>query len=253
MRKLLLSVLLSATMAFAQSTNGPAGGPQYAPGFFPQSINAGPFVNYFDDLLTSANMTNNAANGSSTGSCATSTTFLDNTSPGNYSAISGTSGAGTGWNCVTSGAIFGLFDPATAPPWVWETRVIVPVLPGTTAGSYQAGLSHTYQNAIPWTTGIGFNLSSTNGVVNDWYCRYSSTQTDSTIAATASSWTRLSIYNDGTNVHWYVNGVEATVCKTATASMPTNSVLAAWQSVAQSATSVTLGIDYVLFQMQVTR
>jgi len=91
-------------------------------------------------------------------------------------------------------------------------------------------------------------------VVNDWYCRYGSTSTDSTVAATVATWTRLTMVNDGTYVHWYVNGTEATGCKTAVGSMPTASQYpAAWSATALSSTSVTMAVDYVDFQRAVAR
>lgn len=254
MKKALLLFSLCAMTALGQSQGGQgvSGGGLKAPGFFPRSIYAGPYTSYFNDFLDSAQMTTQSIGSPSGNSCSTSTTFLDNTSPGNYSAIAGTGGTGTGEACVTAGAIFGMFNASTAPPWTWETRVIIPVLPGTTVGAYQAGLVHT-NTVNPWTTGIGFYLSSANGVANDWYCRYGSTSTDSTIAAVVSTWTRLSLYDDGVNVHWYVNGVEATACKTAIASMPTTALLSSWTSVALSGTSVTMGLDYVTFQMNTVR
>lgn len=254
----LLCAALCAMTAFGQSQGGQGvqGGGLVAPGFFPRTIFAGPYTSYFDDFLTTNGITLQTFGSPTTaGTCATSTTYLDNTSPGNLSAVSGinTAGTGAGVDCVGAGGAFYLFNSATSPPWKWETRVIIPVLPATTAASYQAGMGHTWA-ASPWTTGIGFYLSSANGVANDWYCRYSSTQTDSGIAAVVSTWARLSLYDDGVNVHWYINGVEATACKTAIASMPTNALAASWTSTAgTTTTSVTMGIDYVTFQMNAVR
>lgn len=255
---LLLFAALCAGVALGQGTGrgGVPGGaqPQTAPAFFPRTIIAGPYVNYFDDYLTTANVSSGSAIAGGTGSCATSTTYLDNTSPGNIS-MTGTSGAGgTGFACVETGGAFQLFDAATAPPWVYETRVQFAALPGTTGASYQAGLTHAY-TVSPWVTGIGFYLSSSNANANHWYCEYGSspTLTDSTISAVVSTWTRLSIYDDGTNVHWYVNGVEATACKTAVSSMPTLALYMAYSAVPSGATTVTMGIDYLAFQMQVAR
>lgn len=260
MKKALLFAWLAVSCAaFAQVGDGNVGvpgGAQYSPGFFPRSIFAGPFAQVYDDFLTTNGITVQTFGSPTTaGTCGTSTTYLDNTSPGNLSLVSGinTSAAGAGADCVGAGGAFYLFDAATSPPWTWETRVIVPVLPATTASSYQAGMSHTWA-ASPWTTGIGFYLSSANGVVNDWYCRYSSTQTDTGVPAVVSTWTRLSLYDDGVNVHWFINGVEATACKTPIASMPTNALSASWTSAAgTTSTSVTMGIDYYLVQMQPVR
>jgi hypothetical protein len=233
---------------------GVPGGAQVSPGFFPQSIYAGPYAGYFDDYLTSANVSVGSALSGGTGSCAASTAYLDNTSPGNISITGITTATGSeGWGCLTAGGIYQLFDAATAPSWTYETRVQWAALPGTTAASYQVGMVHTYL-ASPWTTGIGFYLSSANANANHLYCEYSSTLTDSTISAVASKWTRLSIYDDGVNVRWYVNGVEATACTLPIASLPTSALYMAFTAVpTNTSTTITMGIDYLLFHMNAVR
>jgi hypothetical protein len=221
----------------------------------PQFLVASVPVAYRDDFFTTNAITSSSIGSPSGQSCATSTTFLNNNSPGNLSAISGTAGNGTGEACVGAGGAYSIFNAATAStePWSWDTRVIVPVLPETTAGSYQAGMVHTFASS-PWTDGIGFHLSSANGAANDWYCRYGTTSTDSTVAAVASTWTRLQVYSDGWNVHWYINGVEACgLGGVGIGSMPTAVLASAWTSVAGSSTSVTMGIDYEDFKMAVSR
>jgi hypothetical protein len=225
-----------------------------APGFFPQSRSAGPYSVLFDDYYSWAN---NAANniGTPTGaSCAVNTTYTDSNHPGNILLTSGTGGSGSGITCGYQSENASVVAPNNAAlGWTWETAVYVPVLPGTTAGGFQAGLTGG-PNANPWTTGIQFYLSSANGVANDWYCRYGSTSIDSTIAAAAATWTRLTMANDGTYVHWYVNGAEATACKTVVGSMPSGSQYpASWSATALSGSSVTMSVDYVDFQRATAR
>jgi hypothetical protein len=231
--------------------------PQTAPAFYPQSKTAGPNLNYFDDFITGANNATNVINGSGTASgdsCSVNTTYADINHAGQILLTSGTGGTTTGITCGTQSENPSFITPNSATnTWTWETAVYVPVLPGTTVGAYQAGLTNG-PNVNPWTTGIEFYLSSANSVTNDWYCRYSSTSTDSTVAAVAATWTRLTMVNDGTYLHWYINGSEATGCKTAIASMPSTAQYpASWSVVALSSTSVTMAVDYVAVQRVVTR
>ena len=157
----------------------------------------------------------------------------------------------TGENAIIGTGTFFIYTPATAQTWTWETDVFPEILPGTTAGSYQAGLTGT-QAASPWSNGIGFYLSSANANVNDWYIHYGSTSVDC-VTATAA-WTRLTMVNDGANVHFYVNGTQ---CGTgiALASLPATSPMAmAWTSYTSTAsTHMYLDVDYVAFQKTVTR
>lgn len=226
---------------------------QTAPAFYPQTTGAGAYANWFDDFFSAANNSSNNIGSPTGASCSANNTLADANHPGNILLTDGTGGTGTGITCglqSTSGALVGL---NATPTWVWETAVKVPTLPGTTAASYQAGLTGG-PNVNPWTTGIGWYLSSANGTANDWYCRYSSTSTDSTVAAVASTWTRLTMVQDGTYVHWYINGTEATACKTAIASMPSTTMYAAaWAVTALGSTSTTMAVDYVAVQRAVVR
>jgi hypothetical protein len=253
-------LLLLTTAAAAQQT-GAGGVPRSAssgaitaPAFFPQSITAGPYSVLFDDFYSGANNASNSIGAQTGASCAVNTTYTDSNHPGNLLLTAGTGGTGTGITCGYQAQNASVIAANSATQgWTWETAVDVPVLPGTTAGSFQAGLTGT-PNANPWTTGIQFYLSSANGVANDWYCRYGSTSVDSTIAAVAATWTRLTMANDGTYVHWYVNGTESTGCKTVVGNMPAgNQYPASWSATALSGSSVTMSVDYVDFQRAMTR
>jgi hypothetical protein len=265
MRAQLLLFVMMAGTSVAQQTGGggvpgAAGGggatlaantftaAQTAPGFFPQAKTAGPYSVLFDDYYSGANNASNSIGTPTLASCAVNTTYTDINHPGNLLLTAGTGGTGTGITCGYQSENPSVISAnSSSVGWTWETAVYVPVLPGTTAGSFQGGLTNG-PNANPWTTGIQFYLSSANSVVNDWYCRYNSTSTDSTVAAVAATWTRLTMVNDGTYVHWYINGTEATACKTAVGSMPSSPQYpASWSATALSATSVTMAVDYVDF------
>ena len=247
-----------ATTAYAQNpgpitpTTVTASGVVTTPGLWPQSKASGPYAVWFDDFLSTANNSLNQIGGSGA-TCSAANTYADANHPGNILLNTTAQPSGDGVTCglqSTSGAVVGA---NTSAGWMWETEVYVPVLPGTTAGAYQAGLSGT-PNASPWTNGISFYLSSANATANDWYIRYGSTATDCSIAAVAATWTRLTMVNDGTNVHWYVNGTQ---CGTGVAigSMPSNTMYAAnWSAVTLTAsTAVTMAVDYVDFQRAVSR
>jgi hypothetical protein len=207
---------------------------------------------FFDDFYTGANMANDPIGSPTGSSCSPNNTYTDNNHPGNMLLTAGTAGTGTGIVCGLVSEANSITSANTSQGWTWETAVYVPVLPGTTAGAYQAGMAHT-PNASPWTTGIGFYLSSANGVVNDWYCRYNSTSTDSGVAATVA-WTRLTMVNDGTNVHWYIGGTQVCGTGVAIGSMPsTTQYPAVWSATALSATSVTMAYDYINWQRAVSR
>jgi hypothetical protein len=207
---------------------------------------------FFDDFYTGANMASVAIGSPVGSSCSPNNTYTDNNHPGNMLLTAGTGGTGTGILCGLVSEANSVTSANTSLGWTWETAVYVPVLPGTTAAAYQAGLAHT-PNANPWTTGIGFYLSSANGVANDWYCRYNSTSTDSGVAATVA-WTRLTMVNDGTNVHWYIGGTQVCGTGVAIASMPsTTQYPAVWSATALSATSVTMAYDYINWQRAVSR
>jgi hypothetical protein len=207
---------------------------------------------FFDDFYTGANMASDPIGSPTASSCSPNNTYTDNNHPGNMLLTAGTAGTGTGIVCGLVSENNSVTSANTAQGWNWETAVYVPVLPGTTVGAYQAGMAHT-PNANPWTTGIGFYLSSANGVANDWYCRYNSTSTDSGVAATVA-WTRLTMVNDGTNVHWYIGGTQVCGTGVAIGSMPsTTQYPAVWSATALSGTSVTMAYDYINWQRAVSR
>ena len=247
-----------ATTAYAQSpgpitpTTVTASGVVTAPALWPQSKASGPYAIWFDDFFSTANNSLNQIPGGNSGTCSANNTYADANHPGNILLNSFTT-SGDGVTCGLQSASGALVGANTSGGWMWETEVYVPILPGTTAGAYQAGLSGA-PNASPWTNGIGFYLSSANATANDWYIRYGSTATDCSIAAVAATWTRLTMANDGTNVHWYVNGTQ---CGTGVAigSMPSNTMYAAnWSAVTLTAsTAVTMAVDYVDFQRAVSR
>lgn len=236
----------------ANFTTVTTSGAQTAPGFNLQSGAAGPYSTFFDDFYTGANMASDPIGSPTADSCSPSDTYTDNNHPGNMLLTAGTGGTGTGIVCGLVSENPAITSANTSQGWTWETAVYVPVLPGTTTGAYQAGMAHT-PNANPWTTGIGFYLSSANGVVNDWYCRYNSTSTDSGVAATVA-WTRLTMVNDGTNVHWYIGGTQVCGTGVAIASIPSSTQYpAVWSATALSGTSVTMAYDYINWQRAVSR
>ena len=237
-------------------TSASFSGNQTSPGFYLQSGAAGPHTQIFDDFYNLLAVGNTGPIGSASGnSTSTYVPYEDANHPGNILLTSGTGGSGTGEFALYSGSsgsqqiiqLNGTLD------WTWETAVYVPVLPGTTAGSYQAGAVHL-QNVNPWTTGAGFYLSRANGVANDWYCQYGTTYTNSSTLAVASTWTRLTMKNDGTTAHWYINGTEVCGTGTTIASLPSTTQYAgAWAVTALSGTSVTMAVDYLLFQCDTVR
>jgi len=247
-----------ATTAYAQNpgpitpTTVTASGAVTAPGLWPQTKSAGPYATLFDDYFSGANNASNSIGTPSGSSCAVNTTYVDINHPGNLLLTSGTGGTGTGITCGYQNELADVVTVNASLGWTWETAVYIPVLPGTTAGAYQAGLTNG-PNANPWTTGVQFYLSSANSVTNDWYCRYGSTSTDTTVAAVVG-WQRLTVVSDGTNVHWYVNGTQVCGTGTGVASMPSATMYpASWSATALSATSVTMAVDYVDFQRAVSR
>ena len=253
-----------ATTAFVQTATGGGGatlgantftGTQTAPAFNLQAKAAGPYASYFNDFFNAADITSTGI-GSPTGQTCNSTngTFQDQNHPGTIVLLSGTGGSGTGIVCLvgtTASQAPQITTAGSSLPWTWESAVYVPVLPATTSGAYQAGMTNTIA-ASPWTTGIGFYLAAANGVPNDWYCEYGSTYTDSTVAATVA-WTRLTMANDGTLVHWYIGGTEVCGTGVAIASVPSSVQAPAWTSVGGTATAMKFAVDYVNFQRAVTR
>jgi hypothetical protein len=256
---------VSPSLSTTQMLTGPLSAPQVAAGtlsatgaataagFFPQSGAAGPYTVLFDDYYSGANNASNNIGTPAGASCSVNTTYTDVNHPGNILLTSGTGGSGTGITCGYQNESADVITPGGTLGWSWETAVYVPVLPGTTASAYQAGLTHT-PNANPWTTGIEFYLSSANTVTNDWYCGYGSTYTDTTVAAVAGSWTRLTLVSDGTKVHWYVNGTQVCGAGVAVASVPnTAQYPASWSATGLSTTSVTMAVDYVSWERAVSR
>ncbi len=256
---------ISPSVSSTQTLAGPLSAPQVstgtlsasgaatAAGFFPQSVAAGPYTVLFDDYYSGANNASNNIGTPTGASCSVNTTYTDVNHPGNLLLTSGTGGSGTGITCGYQSENADVITPGGSLGWSWETAVYVPVLPGTTAAAYQAGLTHS-PNTNPWTAGIEFYLSSANTVANDWYCGYGTTYTDTTVAAVAGSWTRLSVVSDGTKVHWYVNGSQVCGTGVAVASVPnTAQYPASWSATGLSASSVTMAVDYVAWERAVIR
>jgi hypothetical protein len=223
-----------------------------APGFFPQSGSVGPYSTFFDDFYSGANMASRPVGSSKADTCETNNIYADSNHPGNMLLTAGTAGVGTGIVCGLISKNPSIASANTPLAWTWETAVYVPVPPTTNAGSYQVGMAHT-PNENPWVSGIGFYLSSANSSQSHWYCRYSSTSTDSHVSAVVA-WTRLTMSNDGSLVHWYINGHE--VCGTGVpiASLPSSTQYPAlWSATALSGTSVSLAYDYINWQRLVNR
>ena len=227
--------------------------PVTAPAFFPQSGAAGPQTVWFDDFYSTANNSSNNIGSPVGASCVANNTLADANHPGNILLTTGSGGMGTGVTCglqAASGTLAGL---NAGPAWTWETAVNVPSLPGATAASYQAGLVGT-PNTDPWTTGIGWYLSSVNGAPDHWYCRYGATSTDTQVAAVASAWTRLTMVNDGARVRWYINGAQVCGTGVPVASVPSNKMYAAsWSATSLCTSSSAMAVDYVNFQRAVVR
>jgi hypothetical protein len=226
---------------------------QTAPAFLPPMLSptAGPYVNQFDDFIANTISWNPGAIGSPTGNSA-GTTVTNNTNAhqGVYVLISGTGGTGTGEYSRFGGQYF-ITNPSASQVWQMEWEVL-PTLPGTFSGETQFGMTGTFPPAALDTTGLTFVLSGANGVVNDWYCSISGVQTDTTVAATAA-WTTLDITNDGTFLHFYINGVEATVCKTAIGSGPTSAQEPVATATSLSASPIGAYIDYFTYWSKTAR
>jgi hypothetical protein len=249
---------LDLTASFAAAPQPPVAGPNFgvpitAPAFIPANTTAGPQQYLYDDFYTAVNAATGVI-GTPTGqSCAATNTNGNINHPGQLLLTSGTGGTGTGEACFVGTGGAGDFNLNTAPSWLKESDVFVPVLPGTTAGAYQFGSSNS-TSANPWTVGVGFYLSSANAVANDWYCEISTTYTDSTVPAVAATWTRLTLVSDGTNLHWYINGTQVCGTGTAISGIHANNMPAgAWTVTALSATSVTMAVDYLTSTRAVVR
>lgn len=270
MKKTLLLALLLLPVGLSAQVINPSGNcPSYAPSgsvcsqggqivwLAPVSYpgTSGPTAGWFDDFLakSTTNNTNCGNIGSPSGSSSAS---VDNSvgfnHPGLWSEASGTvSGAGIFCTWSAQRALDGL----NSGPWVIEADVQVPVLPGTTAGSYEVGVSNVI-TSLPWATAstpAAFYLSNANGVANDWYCVGTATAVDSGVAAT-TSYTRLSMLNDGTTLSFWINGVHATACdKAASGLYSGNTYLPSLDITAGSTTSMTINADYLSFWAAPTR
>jgi hypothetical protein len=175
-------------------------------------------------------------------------------------SATGTSGGGT--SALIPGEIG---SPWSTVPWNWETEVMVPTLPATTAGSYQAGLAgNGGADTDSWTAvTASFSLSSRNSKVNDWYCTYRNSagtivSTDSGIAASSGVWARLTLKNDGTHLSWYIGGTQVCGSGIALSSLDSGSsagdYLGAWTVTNETGTTqITMDVDYINFQMAVDR
>lgn len=227
--------------------------PVTAPAFAPQSGAAGPQTVWFDDFYSTANNVSTNIGSPVGAACVADNKLADANHPGNILLITGSGGMGTGITCGLQAAAGTLAGLNKGPAWTWETALNVPALPGDAAASYQAGLVGT-PNTDPWTTGIGWYLSSLNGAPDHWYCRYGSTSTDTQIPATAAAWTRLTMVNDGEQVHWYINGKQVCGNGIPAAGVPSNPMYAAsWSATSLCSSSSTMGVDYVNFQRAVVR
>ena len=225
------------------------------------TVSAGPNGQEFSDLFTTSGLGSGLV-GSCPATCtagtfAVSSAEQDINHPGTVAITSGFSstanGAGEYFIGESSGT-YAALSLNTSPGWTFDTIVYVPVLPATTAASYEVGLYHnpgTLQNS---GGGQGFYLSSANGVQNDWYCSYgANVNTDSGVAATAA-WTHLSMVQNGTNLLWYIKGVQ--VCGTGIpiASVTSITSYTNWKVVAQTeTTAVTMYVDEFVFQRNLTR
>jgi hypothetical protein len=230
-------------------------------GFYPASVAAGPGSYYFNDFLAIGDLLKQTI-GAADGSANCFYAGLESASanhPGVIDVISSATVTGTGVSCaITAQQSAGQMKLAalnTAPGWTWETDVSVTVLPGTHGMSYQAGLSNSL-GVVPWTSGQGFYLSSANANANNWYCSHgtsSLTFVDSGVTVTAQTYYRLSMVQDGTNLHWYINGTQVCGTGLAIASVqPTAGI--EWESVElNTTTSGSMGVDYVTFTRAVTR
>ena len=220
---------------------------QTAASFIPQSKAAGPNSVFFDDFFSTGNLVL-AAIGSQVGAACSTVNALDTNHPGIIEAVSGTGASGTGVACIL-GASRVLVTPYLTS-WTYETAVQPSVLPGTTSGSYQLGLSGTLAGDA-WTSSIGFNLSHANANANHWYCQDGGTYVDTGVVATLA-WSRMTIVNNGTNIIWYIGGSQ--VCSETSSGAPTSNMFLEWTSTTLTAsTNVVLYVDYVNFNESVTR
>jgi hypothetical protein len=243
---------------FKIDTNGntTATGNSNATQFYYPTVSAGPNGQEFSDLFTTSGLGSGAIGTPTTaGSFTVSSTEQDLNHPGNVALNSGFSTAATGIGEYFTGESSGTFAALnlnTAPGWTFDTIVYIPVLPATTAASYEVGLYHNPNILQNSGGGQGFYLSSTNANANHWYCSYgANVNTDSGVAAT-SAWTHLSMVQNGTSLLWYVNGAQ--VCITPIANVTSLSSYTNWKAVAQTeTTAVVMYVDEFVFQRALTR
>jgi hypothetical protein len=227
-----------------------------APAFYLTNTSQGPWLEYMNDFFSTTDMATGAI-GSTTGNSGLGlATVQDINHPGNIGLVSGTGGSGTGEFGVISGSgIPQLYHLNTAPNWVMEYAVYPAVLPLTTSENIQTGLAFSLAGTNN-ASDIGFDLAAANsGFVsaNDWGCMVGTNITDSGILATVA-WHRLTMSTDGTYLHFFVDGVEATACKTTQSTIGTTyQYLPTWTIIAGTASSVTLYLDYVQIQRQLSR
>ena len=224
--------------------------------FLYPTVTTGPNGQEWSDLYTTSGLGSGAIGTPTTaGSFTASSTEQDINHPGNVALNSGFSTAGTGigeYFIGESSGAFAALSLNTTPGWTFDTIVYVPVLPATTAASYEVGLYHNPNILQNSGGGQGFYLSSTNANQNHWYCSYgANVNTDSGVTAT-SAWTHLSMVQNGTNLLWYINGAQ--VCSTPIANVTSLTSYTDWKAVAQTeTTAVTMYIDEFTFQRALTR
>jgi lysophospholipase L1-like esterase len=219
----------------------------------PHQLSAGPYAGVFQDFIDIPYTLVATSIGTNTGGgCGTTGNGVAVTVPGVVTAISGTGVGGTGTGCATSGNA-GWTSLQTAPTWYFETRVLVNTLPTVTSDVQEFGLD-SFENTAPWSNGVGFEVAHANATPDDWYCAVGSTLTDSTVAVLSDVWYRLAMYQDGANLHYYINGTEVTACETAITNIPSNAMAFYFNMVTGSTgTSLFNLVDYYMMNRNVVR
>ena len=218
---------------------------------------------YFNDFFSFADVsTISFGGGSGQGIQQDASNASATNHPGILKINSATSTAGGGVSAVIPGEIG---SPWSQAQWDWETVVMIPTTPATTAGSYQMGLvGNGNANSDSWSNvTASFRLSSFDSKVDDWYCTYrnssgSVVNTDSGIAASAGAWVRLSIKNDGAHLNWYIGGTQVCGIGVALSSLDSGSsageYLGAWSVTNESgSTQVFMDVDYISYKMALQR
>ncbi len=175
--------------------------------------------------------------------------------PGNLQIISGTV-SGAGISCSPTNSDHGPWPALNAGSgWLMESLIYICCTPSTNSAAYQVGSGFTIASS-PWTAGVGFYISSSNAVQNDWYCEYGSTYVDTGVVLTNGTWQRMSVVSNGSTVSWLINGMgtSAGCSNIPVASLPSNNQVMGYTAVSLTpSTSYTLGVDYSLFQRNVNR